>query len=59
MDSKVDKPGNRPRNWDAEMAALHEKTQELGLYEFWSVGKQGEHKAVRDLANFQKSMPHI
>lgn len=59
MDSKVDQPGKRPGNWDAEMAALHEKTQELGLYEFWSVGKEGEHEAVRDLAKFQKAVPHI
>ena len=33
-------------NWDAEIAALHKKTQAHNLYEFWSVGKAGEHKAV-------------
>ena len=47
MDKKLDQ--DRPGNWDAEMAALHEKTAALGLYEFWSVGQQGEHEAVRDL----------
>ena len=31
-------------NWDAEIAALHEKTQALNLYEFWSVGKPGNTK---------------
>ena len=46
-------------NWDDEMAALHEKTQALDLYEFWSVGKAGEHEAVRDLARFDKAIPHI
>ena len=46
-------------NWDEEMAALHEKTQALNLYEFWSVGKAGEHEAVRDLARFDKAVPHI
>ena len=46
-------------NWDAEMDALHEKTQALNLYEFWSVGKQGEHEAVRDLARFDRAVPHI
>ena len=46
-------------NWDAEIAALHEKTQALNLYEFWSVGKAGEHEAVRDLAKFDKAVPHI
>jgi gentisate 1,2-dioxygenase len=57
MDKKLDQ--DRPGNWDAEMAALHEKTAALGLYEFWSVGQQGEHEAVRDLAKFQKAQPHI
>lgn len=46
-------------NWDEEMDALHEKTQALNLYEFWSVGKSGEHEAVRDLARFDKAVPHI
>ncbi len=41
------------------MDALHEKTQALNLYEFWSVGKQGEHEAVRDLAKFDHAVPHI
>ena len=59
MATKVDQPDARPGNRDAEMAALHEKTQALGLYEFWSVGNQGEHEAVRDLAKFQKAAPHI
>jgi gentisate 1,2-dioxygenase len=59
MATKVDGEGARKGNWDAEMAALHEKTEALGLYEFWSVGKQGEHEAVRDLAKFQKAVPHI
>ena len=59
MATKVEKSGVRQGNWDAEMDALHEKTQALNLYEFWSVGKQGEHEAVRDLAKFQKAVPHI
>jgi gentisate 1,2-dioxygenase len=46
-------------NWQAEIDALHEKTQALNLYEFWSVGKQGEHEAVRDLARFDHAVPHI
>ena len=46
-------------NWQEEMDALHEKTQALNLYEFWSVGKSGEHEAVRDLARFDKAVPHI
>ena len=46
-------------NWQEEMAALHKRTQELHLYEFWSVGKQGEHEAVRDLAKFDGAVPHI
>ncbi len=55
MDKQLDRPGN----WGTEMAALHEKTAALGLYEFWSAGKEGEHEAVRDLAKFQKAQPHI
>ena len=46
-------------NWEKEMAALHERTQALDLYEFWSVGKAGEHEAVRDLARFDRAVPHI
>ncbi len=49
----------RGANWDAEMTALHGRTQALQLYEFWSVGKAGEHEAVRDLAKFQAAVPHI
>ena len=49
----------RGANWEAEMTALHGRTQALQLYEFWSVGKAGEHEAVRDLAKFQAAVPHI
>ena len=59
MATEMKRSTGRGANWEAEMAALHEKTQALGLYEFWSVGKQGEHEAVRDLAKFQKAVPHI
>jgi gentisate 1,2-dioxygenase len=61
MATKVKETDNAPHsgNWQAEMDALHEKTQALHLYEFWSVGKQGEHEAVRDLAKFQHAIPHI
>jgi gentisate 1,2-dioxygenase len=41
------------------MEALHERTRALNLYEFWSVGKAGEHEAVRDLARFDRAAPHI
>ena len=51
--------GSNVLDWDAEMATLHERTQALNLYEFWSVGKQGEHEAVRDLARFDHAVPHI
>src|SRR5262245_45399276 len=50
---------DRPSNRDAEFAALHERTQALHLYEFWSVGGRNEHKAVADLARFTKAVPHI
>ena len=46
-------------NWKEEMAALHKRTQELHLYEFWSVGQQGEHEAVRELARCDGAVPHI
>ena len=59
MATQMKRSTGRGANWEAEMAALHERTQALHLYEFWSVGKQGEHEAVRDLAKFQKAVPHI
>jgi gentisate 1,2-dioxygenase len=59
MATKVQDTAPHSGNWQAEMDALHERTQALHLYEFWSVGKQGEHEAVRDLAEFQHAIPHI
>ena len=46
-------------NWHSEMAALHERTQALHLYEFWSTGNETEHEAVRNLARFDKAVPHL
>ena len=59
MATNMKRTTGRGANWEAEMAALHERTEALNLYEFWSVGKAGEHEAVRDLAKFQKAVPHI
>ena len=33
----------RATNRDAELAALHERTQALHLYEFWSANQETEH----------------
>ena len=54
-DAKPDLLSNR----DAEFAALHERTQALNLFEFWSVGDEGEHQAVAKLQKFTKAAPHL
>ena len=46
-------------NRDHELAELHERTQALNLYEFWSVNNQTEHEAVANLQKFQKAAPHL
>jgi gentisate 1,2-dioxygenase len=50
---------SRSSNRDVEFAALHERTRALHLYEFWSIGAGGEHRAVADLQRFTKAIPHI
>jgi gentisate 1,2-dioxygenase len=49
----------RDDNWQREMDALHERTQKLHLYEFWSTGNETEHGAVVNLQRFDKAMPHL
>lgn len=49
----------KSHNRDAELAALHERTQALNLYEFWSVNNATEHEAVANLQKFTKAAPHI
>ncbi len=50
---------SRHHNRDAELAVLHERTQALNLYEFWSVNEETEHEAVNNLQQFTKAAPHI
>ena len=50
---------SRHHNRDAELAILHERTQALNLYEFWSVNEETEHEAVNNLQKFTKAQPHI
>ena len=49
----------RDHNWQHEMDALHRRTEELHLFEFWSVDDETEHEAVRKLQKFDKAMPHM
>jgi gentisate 1,2-dioxygenase len=49
----------RDDNWRREMDALHERTRELNLFEFWSTDSETEHEAVRKLQKFDKAKPHI
>jgi len=44
---------------DAELAALHERTSALHLYEFWSANQETEHEAVTKLQKFTGAAPHI
>lgn len=46
-------------NWQAEMDALHQRTQALHLFEFWSVNSEAEHEAVQKLQKFDKAMPYL
>lgn len=46
-------------NRDRQLAELHRRTQELHLYEFWSVDSESEHEAVANLQRFQKAEPHL
>ena len=50
---------SRRHNRDRELAALHERTQALYLYEFWTVNQESEHEAVANLQTFTKAAPHI
>jgi gentisate 1,2-dioxygenase len=49
----------RDDNWQREMDALHQRTQALNLYEFWSTNAETEHEAVQKLQRFDKAKPHI
>ncbi len=50
----------KPRtNRDAALAALHERTSALHLYEFWSANQETEHEAVTKLQKFTHAVPHI
>ena len=42
-----------------ELEILHERTQALHLYEFWSDIGESEHQAVTKLQDFQKAVPHL
>ena len=44
---------------DAELAALHERTSALHLYEFWSANQETAHEAVTKLQRFAHAVPHI
>ncbi len=46
-------------NWQHEMDALHQRTQALHLFEFWSVNSEAEHEAVQKLQKFDKAMPYL
>ncbi len=46
-------------NWQHEMDALHQRTQALHLFEFWSVNSETEHDAVQKLQQFNKAMPYL
>ena len=48
----------RDHNWQREMDALHQRTQALHLFEFWSVGDGTEHEAVQKLQQFDKAAPY-
>ena len=51
----------KTHNRDAEMAALHERTKALNLFEFWSEGDSAaaEHESVRRLSKRRQAVPHI
>ncbi len=49
----------KSHNRDAELAALHERTQALNLYEFWSANNETEHEAVTNLQKFTRAVPHM
>ena len=46
-------------NWQHEMDALHQRTQALHLFEFWSVDSETEHDAVQKLQKFDKAIPYL
>ncbi len=50
---------SRHHNRDSELAILHERTQALNLYEFWSANNETEHEATNNLQKFTKAVPHI
>jgi gentisate 1,2-dioxygenase len=44
--------------WQAEMAALQKRDQELFLYEYWSTDDQVAHEATHRLQRRHKAVPH-
>jgi gentisate 1,2-dioxygenase len=58
MDGQTTTAPQRGDNWRTELEALHERDEELSLFEFWAHDFGVAHDAVNRLVEFTKAVPY-